>query len=279
LTKSHCTDDCHVRKECNKLVASKRNSATSNSSQHSATGPSTGNLRHITEEVYEDAVDIEDPKDDSSVHSHNDTNESDLLYFARVSKHYLRLIKNDSLRNVPPRHPLRYPIIIDSGANFHMFRDRVFFTTMLPASGKVILGDGKTSLPILGVGTVQCVIGTHTLTIENVRYIPMLSESIYNLFLHVQLPNHGVQSSFDHGLFLKFPDFQTKAIIGKDDLYLYAIPTIEHLPPTSINSSSSYQATVCHHIQDFQQELVHETDHLDHLLVSLRRYYDTIKTK
>jgi hypothetical protein len=78
---------------------------------------------------------------------------------------------------------------------------------------------------------------------------------------------------------LKFPDFQTKAIIGKDDLYLYAIPTIEHLPPTSINSSSSYQATVCRHILDFQQELVHETDHLDHLLVSLRRYYDTIKTK
>jgi hypothetical protein len=50
---------------------------------------------------------------------------------------------------------MKYPIIIDSGANFHMFRDHEFFTTLLPASGKVVLGDGKTSLPILGVGTVK----------------------------------------------------------------------------------------------------------------------------
>jgi hypothetical protein len=127
LTKSHCTDDCHVKKECNKLLASKRTNSAPNPSQHSATGPSTGNLRYITEETYEDAVEQEDTKDDASVHSHNDTNESDLLYFARVSKHYLRLVKNDSLRKDPPRHLTKYPIIIESGANFHMFRDRIFF--------------------------------------------------------------------------------------------------------------------------------------------------------
>jgi len=182
LTKSHCTDDCHVKKECNKLLASKRTHSATNPSQHSATGTSPGNLRHITEETYEDAVEQEDTKDDSSVHSHNDTNKSDLLYFARVSKHYLRLVKT-----------------------------------------------------ILGVGTVQCVIGSQILTIENVRYIPTLSESIYSLFIHVQQPNHGIHSSYDQGLFLKFQTFQTKAIIGRDDLYLDAIPTIDHLLPTSTN--------------------------------------------
>jgi hypothetical protein len=235
LTKSHCTDDCHVKKECNKLLASKRTHSATNPSQHSATGTSPGNLRHITEETYEDAVEQEDTKDDSSVHSHNDANESDLLYFARVSKHYLRLVKNDSFRKDPPRHLMKYPIIIDSGANFHMFRDREFFISMLPATGKVILGDGRTSLPILGVGTIQCVIGSQILTIENVRYIPTLSESIYSLFIHVQQPNHGIHSSYDQGLFLKFQTFQTKAIIGRDDLYLDAIPTIDHLLPTSTN--------------------------------------------
>jgi len=279
LTKSHSTDDCHVRKKCNKLLASQRNNSTTPPSQHSATRSSTGNLRHITEEVYEDTVDQEDSKDESSVHSHNDTNESDLLYFARVSKHYLRLVKNDSFRNDPPRHLMKYPIIIDSGANFHMFRDREFFTSMLPASGRVILGDGKTSLPILGVGIVQCVIGSHTLTIENVRCIPTLSDSIYSLFIHVQLPNHGIHSSFDHGLFLNFPDFQTKAIIGKDNLYLDAIPTIDHLLPASANSSPSNSESVCRHILDFQQELVHETDHFDHLLFRLQQYYNSTKTK
>jgi hypothetical protein len=44
-----------------------------------------------------------------------------------------------------------------------MFQDEKFFTTLSPANGKVILGDGKTSLPILGVGTVNCIIGGHEL--------------------------------------------------------------------------------------------------------------------
>jgi hypothetical protein len=229
LSKTHSTVDCNVTKECNKLIASKRNASASNGSNSSGTSSTTGNLRHITEEVYEDAIDAVDPKDESNVHSDNDTNETDLLYFARVSKHYLRLVKNNSLTQDPSRHIMKYPIIIDSGANFHMFRDREFFTTLTPATGKVILGDGVTSLPILGVGTVQCIIGSHTLTIENVRYIPTLSESVYSLFIHVQQVNHSIHSSFDQGLFLQFPEFQTKAIIGHNDLYLDAIPTINHL--------------------------------------------------
>jgi hypothetical protein len=41
---------------------------------------SQGNLRHITEEEFADALD--EDKDKSSDHFANDTNESDLLYFA-----------------------------------------------------------------------------------------------------------------------------------------------------------------------------------------------------
>jgi hypothetical protein len=37
---------------------------------------------------------------------------------------------------------MQYPIIVDSGANFHMFRDHIFFTHITPAIGKVILGNG-----------------------------------------------------------------------------------------------------------------------------------------
>jgi hypothetical protein len=51
---------------------------------------------------------------------------------------------------------MKFPIIIDSGANYHMFKDKEFFSSILPATGKVILGDGVTSLPIEGVGTVKC---------------------------------------------------------------------------------------------------------------------------
>jgi hypothetical protein len=69
-----------------------------------------------------------------------------LHYFARLSNHYLRLVKASPPVNMPSRHQMQFPIIAESGANFHMFKERAFFETLLPASGQVILGDGKTSL-------------------------------------------------------------------------------------------------------------------------------------
>jgi len=67
---------------------------------------------------------------------------------------------------------MKLPVIANSGANYHMFHNR-FLRLLSPASGTVILGDGKTTLSIQGVGTVKCKIG-------NVRYILDLSESIYS---------------------------------------------------------------------------------------------------
>ena len=80
LSDSHCTDDCHV-----------------------------------TEDMFVDAA-----SDDAQIvsdSSGNDTNEDALLYFARVSNHYLHLVKNSS--NVVPehRHSMSFPVIVDSGAN------------------------------------------------------------------------------------------------------------------------------------------------------------------
>ena len=63
-----------------------------------------------------------------------------------------------------------------------------FFETISPASGQVILGDGKTTLPILGVGTVKCQIGSNIVNIPDVRYIPGLSESVYSLLIHIKTP-------------------------------------------------------------------------------------------
>jgi hypothetical protein len=37
---------------------------------------------------------------------------------------------------------MKYPIIADSGANFHMFREREFFVSLAPADEYVFLGDG-----------------------------------------------------------------------------------------------------------------------------------------
>jgi len=46
---------------------------------------------------------------------------------------------------------MKYPIIADSGANYHMFKEREFFSNITPTSGTVLLGDGKTRILIEGV--------------------------------------------------------------------------------------------------------------------------------
>jgi hypothetical protein len=150
----------------------------------------------MTEDLFVDAELFEDTPDvivDDSIG--NDTKENDLFYFVRMSNHYLRLVNSSCHHNVQPRHDMQFPVIAESGANYHMFREKEFFLHILPSSGNVILGDGKTSLPIKGVGTVQCRVGTEILTIPNVRYIPDLSESIYSLFQHIQSPGHKLESS------------------------------------------------------------------------------------
>jgi hypothetical protein len=132
-------------------------------------GTASGQLRHITEEMFADASDGNDRED--SVDESNDTNEADLLYFARVSNHYLRLVKAAHGQDLLSRHQVKFPVIADSGANYHMFKEPEFFESITPAKGTVILGDGKTSLPIHGVGTIKCFIGDHLFRINNVRYM------------------------------------------------------------------------------------------------------------
>lgn len=156
---------------------------------------------------------------------------------------------------------------------------------MSPLSGKVILGDGKTSLEIHGIGTVKLCLGGLSLSIEHVRYVPDLAESIFSLFLHIQSPGCAVHSSFDDGLSIIFPDFQTKALIGYNNIYLDAVPSKHASVSPSILSASSMSPSCgehqefCRHINDFQFEIQLESKKVDHLLHQLRQYYHNVKTR
>jgi hypothetical protein len=149
---------------------------------------------------------------------------------------------------------MAYPIIADSGANYHMFKEIEFFDSLTPTTGNVILGDGKTSLSIQGIGTVKMKIEEHELCIDNVRYVPDLAESIYSLFLHIKCPHHGLQSSFEDGLKIIFPEFTTSAILGKDDIYLDAVPcrsTVKCLSDVQF-SHMSLSPSVCRHTSQLE---------------------------
>jgi hypothetical protein len=78
----------------------------------------SGSLRHLTEEAFEDAV-MDDSVIDSIDIASNDTSDDILAYVSRMTNHYLQLAKASPHL---PRHPMKYPIIADSGANYHMFK-------------------------------------------------------------------------------------------------------------------------------------------------------------
>jgi hypothetical protein len=276
LTKSHATQDCYIKKDCEKSVQDRKDGDTKPSA--------TGHLRHITEQDTEnDAIEPEDMSDAMPIATGNDTNEDDLYYFARMSNHYLRLVKSGNGSSSTARHLLDYPIIADSGANFHMFKEPEFFLDMKPFEGSVILGDGTTKLPIQGIGTVSLTIDNHSLIIPDVRFVPTLSESVYSLLQHIRQPNHGLQSSFETGLHISFPGFSTAAIIGPHDIYLNAKPTNTSTGESSYSSSlhSTVDAfpSVCRHILQETSNDVSDPKDLDNLLKSLRQYYDSVRTK
>jgi hypothetical protein len=93
----------------------------------------------------------------------------------------------------------------------------------------------------------MCKVGSNVLTIPNVRYIPGLSESVYSLLQHIKTPDHGLDSTYDEGLYLKYPDFQTQAIVGSDDIYLDMLPLSTSLPfeDHKLHYSSPVTSGIC----------------------------------
>ena len=152
---------------------------------------------------------------------------------------------------------------------------------MTPAKGTVLLGDGKTTLDIKGVGTVRCKIDDFILDIPQVRFAPELGESIYSLHLHIKTPQHGLESSYENGLFVNFPHFQTKAIIGEDDIYLDMIPVVSDskLFHNSTVDEPEISSNFCRQITQLTSDINVETEKIDNILQDLRKYYSTIKTK
>jgi len=85
LSKSHTTDDCHVKEECERNLGNKKPTVPQ------VVTTNIGQMHHITEDVFADAAEDNVTIVESSDLG-NDTNEDSLLYFARLSKHYLCLV-------------------------------------------------------------------------------------------------------------------------------------------------------------------------------------------
>ena len=127
--------------------------------------------------------------------------------------------------------------------------------------------------------------GDSILSLDNVRYIPSLTESIYSLFVHIQRPDHAVHSSFDDGLSIIFPDFKSKGIISHDNIYLNAMPICSKSIILDVSPYSNFTDTdnkssleFCKHVTQFQTDVSLESSKVDNLLANFCQYYKDIKT-
>ncbi len=84
LSKTHPTETCQVKKECDALLSAQKSASASSTST-----TSSGRLHHITEETYEDSLTEDDVVDTVTEHEDNDTKEDELIYFANLTNHYL----------------------------------------------------------------------------------------------------------------------------------------------------------------------------------------------
>jgi hypothetical protein len=202
LSKSHPTMSCSIKKECDKLLAEQKASA-------SVSNSTSGQLHNIKEdssvqdEITDDTADLVSDEPEP-----NDTNAANLFYFARLKNHYLCLAKN--IESSLSRHDMRYPLIAHGSANFHMLKEAEFFEFIFPATDSVTLGDGTTKMPSKVIGTIRCNICLNTLNLKNVRYVPSLAESVYSLRIHIKQKDHSLYSSYDSGLHVsKLPSKST----------------------------------------------------------------------
>lgn len=112
--------------------------------------------------------------------------------------------------------------------------------------------------------------------------LPDLGKTVCSLLLHLKNPSHGLHSTSNQSLFITFPNFVTKAIIGDNDIYLNAVPVcatpLNQCPndlPLPLDSTPPYTG-----VRQLQHEIgQQETRTLDNLLVNPWNYYKTIKTK
>jgi hypothetical protein len=88
-----------------------------------------------------------------------------------------------------------------------------------------------------------------------------------------------LESSFDKGLILHFPDFSILALVGHNDIYLDMQPLPQRTSVLSSTLDYPPMTSFYWKLSDFTEEVDKETKHLDNILKDLRDYYASIKTK
>ena len=82
------------------------------------------------------------------------------------------------------RNVNEYPVIIDSGATYHMWTDPTAFISFVPAENSYVSLANNYKIPMKGIGSIQLNINSYILQIHNVYYVPDLQYCLYSVKQH-----------------------------------------------------------------------------------------------
>jgi hypothetical protein len=88
LTDSHPTETCNIKKECDRIFAQQSNGNLNSTTNGNVGSSSAGQLRNVKETIPEESIEELDDSEAMIDSEHNDTNNSNLFYFARMTNHY-----------------------------------------------------------------------------------------------------------------------------------------------------------------------------------------------
>ena len=98
---------------------------------------------------------------------------------------------NDSTLSAKTNKPTTF--IVDSAAYPHMMNDKDMFSSLKPWNNTithVTLADGVSQAKIEGVGTIHIRTGKHTTQLQNVLFVPSLSDPLFSAKHHVSTPGN-----------------------------------------------------------------------------------------
>ena len=131
-------------------------------------------------------------------------------------------------------------MVLHSGASRHMSGILSLFTTISyfndNSPRNVILGDGTSTLPMLGFGSIDITINNYRIILDNVLYIPKLNDTLFSIKEHVRFP----QCSFycvDNKATLSFKDIDFILSINQEITLVY-YKTLEQCKYDVINPSN-----------------------------------------
>ena len=131
----------------------------------------------------------------------------------------------------PPCNSFKF--IVDSGATDHMCNNKSLFINFTPINNPnsaVTLGDGNTTSPIKGKGTIAYEVQKNIIHLHDVLYVPSLNVNLYSVKQHMKVQGCSEHSEANKCT-LAYPTFTITATTSHEIEFVVSLPSSSSSKP------------------------------------------------